>query len=126
MMKNTIKTSWKSYFKICLLLTLLVTSASLSATAADPACDCPAPTASMTGHTDSSASFSWNAVSEATAYELWYVRKEDNLSSTAIRTSNTAITLSGFAPGTYTLYIRTICGGSTSAGYIVVDDLVML
>ncbi len=37
-----------------------------------------------------------------------------------------SITLSGFAPGTYTVYIRTICGGSTSAGYIVVDDLVML
>ena len=125
MMKHAIK-HWQGYLQTAVFLFFFVSVTNLSGSSVEPACDCAVPSATMTDHGSNSASFSWSAVGGATEYQLWYVKKENNHSSSVISTGNTSITISGFAPGTYTVYIRTICGGSMSAGYVVVEDLLMM
>lgn len=116
----------RRYIRKILVLFLLATVTSLSATSVEPACDCMVPSGTMTDHGSSSASFSWNAVGGATEYQIWYVQKDNNHSSSIISTGNTSVTISGFSPGTYTVYLRTVCGGSMSGSVIIADDLLMI
>ncbi|MFN0037817.1 MAG: hypothetical protein ACKVUS_22365 [Saprospiraceae bacterium] len=125
-MKNEIKKSWQCYSKLLYsLLFLVVMHFAASATGLVPELSCPAPTASKTGQSSGSVSYSWSAVSGATSYQVWYLRKEDNFSSGVMSTGNTSITVSGLAPGTYRFYFATGCASETSE-YIIADDLIML
>ncbi len=122
-MNIEVKKSWQFYLKAILLLLLPLTSG--HAQTPTVSATCTAPTVSKTGQTANSVSFSWNAVSGATEYAVWYVRKEDNSTSSTSYTSSTSINFSGLPAGTYCFYFATVCGASTS-DYIIQDDLIML
>lgn len=122
-MRIEVKKSWQLYLKIFLLF--LVPVASGIAQTHSVEVTCIAPTVSKTGQTAGSVSFSWDAVSGATEYVVWYVRKEDNYSSAVMHTSNTSINVSGLSTGTYIFYFATVCGGGTS-DYVIIDDIIMI
>ncbi len=124
-MKNGIKNSWQWYFKLCLLLTLLVpVTIGVNATATRPL-NYEAPSVTQTGQTSSSASFAWGAVSEATGYEVKYVRRQNNYTSPVMSTGNTDITVSQLQWGTYKFYFRAVFEGGVS-DYVIIDDLIIL
>ena len=125
-MKNEIKKSWQGSFKLFYSLLLLVMlHVAASATPPVTLLTCPGPTVSKTGQSSGYVAYSWNTVSGATAYEVRYVRKEDNYTSSVISTGNTSITFSGLAPGTYAFFFVTVCGGELSET-VIIDDLIIL
>ena len=87
-------------------------------------CTCGAPEIVVNSHLQSSISFSWNAVENATAYNVWYHRKEDNFTSQVVIATNSSVLFSNLTDGTYMFYFKTVCGNQTS-GIIITDDLMM-
>ena len=57
-------------------------------------------------------------------YVVFYVRQDDNYTSSQTTTSNTSITYSGLPSGKYNFYIATVCG-STLSDFIVIEDLIL-
>ncbi len=122
-MRIEVKKSWQ--FCLNALIVLLLSLPIGQAQSPSVSATCPEPSVTKTGQTANSVSFSWDAVSGATGYAVWYVRKEDNYSSAVTHTGNTSINYSGLSAGTYCFYFLTECGSSTS-GYIIQDDIIMM
>ena len=85
---------------------------------------CPAPDVSVTEQTASSVTFGWSAVSGASQYRIWYVRREDNYSSQVTTTGGTSATFSNMPSGTYDFYFQTSCGVEGNSAIIVADLLI--
>lgn len=85
---------------------------------------CQAPNATVTGFSSGSVSFSWDGVEGATAYKVYYVRKDDNYTSQEYTTGNTSIAFSELPSGTYDFYFATVCGGQTSS-FLILSDLIL-
>lgn len=124
-MKNNFKISC---LKTCLLFLTLASMNSPFVNATEPVCStCPSPTSWVTGQTANSVSIAWYAEAGATGYELWYCRQEDSFTSPVMSTINTSYTIPNLSPGTYVIFVRTICDGEpsaaapTSGGEVVVD-----
>jgi len=121
-MKNEIKKNWQMYLKILLVLLIPIASGSTNPPVFESTC--PAPQVFLTGQSAGSASFSWNAVSGASEYVVYYVRQGDFYTSAQTHTHNTSITYSGLPSGTYKFYFATVCG-SEQSGIIIIEDLVI-
>lgn len=112
------------------IIGLLLTTVSLQATTAPVANerhDCACGTVGnivKTGQTSNTISFSWDDVSGATGYEVWYVRVADNYTSTPAVITNTGFTFSGLSAGRYVFYITTKCGGEQSEIMVLEDIMV--
>lgn len=114
------------------LLILSIFFAAFTAQASHPAempafyyCSCDAPASiTVTSQTDDTVSFSWTAASGATGYRVWYVRSDDNYTSSFTTVSGTSMIYSGLPPGRYTFHVATICGSTESEG-IILEDLLM-
>jgi hypothetical protein len=120
-MKNASKHGKQALATLLLFFGLLATSFS---TAPGEGSSCDAPAATVTAQGSHSVSFSWNAVSGATGYRVWYVRQEDNFTSQETSTSGTSVNFSNLPSGKYSFYFVTDCGGETSEA-IILDDLLM-
>jgi hypothetical protein len=90
-----------------------------SSNPAAPACGCDAPGVSLTGQTQTSATFGIETPSGEVQYH--YVNKSTNASSGTITTSSSSVTIGGLAPGHYDVYFRSICPGEGVSEYIIVD-----
>ena len=125
-MRFNSKNGWTSIAFLGLLLaTLAMQATNLPTASAVLDCACSAPTnVSVTGHTSSSASFTWDAVAGATGYEVWYVRLDDNYSSAHATVTSNSANFSGLAPGQYVFYVSTRCGDEAS-GIVILEDLLM-
>lgn len=124
-MKKGIKKHWQWCIQLCFLLALLVpVMIGVQATTTRPL-NYEAPSVSQTGQTSSSASFDWNAVSEAIGYEVWYVRRQNNYTSPVMGTGDTDITVSGLTWGTYKFYFRAVFENGVS-DYVIIDDLIIM
>ena len=80
---------------------------------------CPAPEATISDRASNSISFSWDVITGATVYKVWYSRAEDRYISSEITTSGNSISFSTLTPGTYTFYFVTVCTGGTSTNYVI-------
>ncbi len=121
-MKNKVKKNWQWCLNIALVLLIPIVSGFTNLPAVET--NCPGPQAFVTSQSTGAASFSWNAVSEASEYVVYFVRQGDNYTSSQIYTSNTSISFSGLPSGTYNFYFATVCGNGSS-GIIIIEDLVM-
>lgn len=87
-------------------------------------CNCPAVESVEPGRsTGSIYTIEWDAVSGATAYEVWYYRQEGNYTSTVYQTPNTYFAFSNLIAGNYTFYVRAVCTLEKSAVIGVYDIL---
>jgi len=120
-MKNAGKNGKHALATLFFLLAIMVSSFS-APTAMD--CSCPSPNVTLTSHTFTSVSFSWDAIDGATAYKVWYFRTGDNYTSQEVTTDGATISFSNLPAGTYTFYFTTTCGEETSQS-IILDDLLM-
>jgi len=120
-MKNEIKKRWQFS---TIVLVLLIPILSGFTNPALVKLTCPGPQVSVTGHSTGSASFSWNAVSGASEYVVFYIRQSDHYTSAQIHTHNTSISYSGLPAGTYNFYFATVCGSELSE-IIIIEDLVV-
>lgn len=124
-MKNGIKKSWQWCFKLCLVVLLSVpVTIGVNATATGPL-TYQAPSVTKTWQSNGSVSFAWGAVSEATGYEYWYVRRQNQYTSPVMSTGNTDITVSGLSSGTYKFYFRSVFEDGVS-DYVIIDDLIIM
>jgi hypothetical protein len=87
-------------------------------------CNCDSPTITITSQGGGSVAFSWGAVSGATNYEVWYVKRENNFTSQLSTTSGTVMSFNNLPAGTYKFYFKAICGGEGS-NISIMDDLIM-
>ncbi|MBL7828868.1 MAG: fibronectin type III domain-containing protein [Saprospiraceae bacterium] len=85
---------------------------------------CLPPNVTITSQSPNSVCFSWDAVGGSTEYAVWYVRENDNYTSSPIYTGNTSIAFTGLSAGTYNFYFTTVCGMDRSDG-IIIEELVM-
>ena len=122
-MKNTSKAGLRLALAAVLLL---VVSMSMQAGHQNPpavaAIECLSPNPGVTVQSTNSISFSWDAVSGASGYKVWYYRAGDNYTHPESTTGSTGITFSGLPQGNYQFYFATVCSGGLS-DYIIIDIL---
>lgn len=121
-MKNALCKSLPGLFSLLFLLNL--SSPVRAGVPPTPEVTCPAPEVSIAEQAAASVTFTWNAVSGATQYRIWYVRREDNYTSSVITTGGTSVTFSNLPPGTYDFYFQTSCGGEGNSA-IITQDIIM-
>jgi len=121
-MKNKVKKNHRWYYYIVLVLLIPVVSGYTSPPVLE--LTCPGLQVSVTSQSASSASFSWNPVSGASKYVVFYHREGDNYTSSEIYTTSTAISFSGLSSGTYDFHFATVCGSEISS-FIIIEDLVL-
>ncbi len=110
-------------FVFWLLLQPLYPTAPMPAVGAFEGCGCPAATSlQKTGETATSYSFTWTGNTEATSYEVWYVR-DGGFTSSVVTTTATAHTFNNLLPGQHTFYVRVVCDCGTS-GFIGIEDII--
>ncbi|MBC7776493.1 MAG: hypothetical protein H7246_13750 [Phycisphaerae bacterium] len=121
-MQNNVKKNQQWYFKIALVLLIpIVFGFTIPAI---PGTTCPGPQVSVTSQSTGAASFSWNAVSGASEYVVFYVRQGDNYTSPLTYTQGTSIAYSGLSSGRYNFCFATVCGNELSQ-IIIIEDLVI-
>jgi len=120
-MRNKVKKNWQ-YATLVLLLLISILSGFTNPDVVETTC--PGPQVSVTSQSTGFASFSWNTVSGASGYVVFYTRQGDNYTSQQTFTSSTSIAYSGLSSGTYNFYFATVCGGQYSEG-IIIEDLVL-
>ncbi len=87
-------------------------------------CVCPEITnLRKTGQTSTSISYSWSAPTEATLFQVWYVRHSDDYTSESFYTTNCTFTFANLSQGLHTFYFVVLCGSEPS-GLIGVTDLI--
>ena len=119
-MFSSSRKGWAGLAALALFLTLLSLQ---SFTTTD--CECTPPSnGTVTAQTDSSASFSWDVVSGATAYQVWYVRQADSYTGPVSTVSAAAVTFNGLSAGRYVFYLATECGVEVS-DFVVLEDLIL-
>lgn len=122
-MKNASKKGWQALGPVLLLLTLFAARPAAFSAATEPAVTCPAPNVSITEQTLTSIHFAWDQVSGGAVYKVWYVRQEDNYTSSQISTCSGSISFTNLPAGTYDFHFVTVCTGETSTNYVVEDIL---
>lgn len=118
-MKNALCKSLPGLFSLLFLLNL--SNPVRAGVPPTPEVTCPTPEVSITEQAASSVTFSWNAVSGATQYRIWYVRREDNYTSSVITTGGTSVTFSNLTSGTYDFHFQTSCGGDGNSAIIIAE-----
>jgi hypothetical protein len=125
-MKHDIKKSWFTAIAALALFTLILPLHEGRADVRPPAIStCDHPVATVTMQSASAISFAWDAVSGATAYQVRYVRLQDNYNSGTTTTGNTSITYNSLAAGTYRFYFTTVCGMGTSSDYVIAELVII-
>lgn len=89
-----------------------------------PETTCPGPQVAVVSQGAGEVSFSWNTVSGATGYVVYYVRQNDNYTSTPDFTQSTSIAYCDLPSGRYNFCFATVCGSEYSA-IIIIEDLVL-
>jgi hypothetical protein len=89
-----------------------------------PESTCPGPQISLTSQSSGAASFSWNAVSGATEYVVFYIRHGDNYTSPLNYIQSTSFVYSDLPSGKYNFCFATVCGNGLSQ-IIIIEDLVI-
>lgn len=117
------KRLWPWYFKVSLFLLFPLLLGFLPPPT-DHETTCPGPQVSVSSQGSGEVSFSWNAVSGASGYVVYFVREDENYTSFPIFTQNTSIVYSGLPSGRYNFCFATVCGSEYSA-IIIVEDLVL-
>lgn len=79
---------------------------------------------SITHQTDDDISFGWGNDSNALYYRCWYVRVDDNYTSSVTAVQSNYIDYTGLQAGTYHFYFAKV-GSSGILETIVIDDLIM-
>ena len=127
-MKNASKIKWRNTFFLLFGLVFLVQAGSAftvpEKTVQPIEVSCEVPSVSITGRSAGYVSFSWGAVSGTTGYTVYYVRKNDNYTSSPFTTSSTSISFSSLPSGTYDFYFSSNCGSEESE-YVIEADLIM-
>jgi hypothetical protein len=123
-MRNVSKKSWQTVIQMCFLLLLLIQVTSGFSVRPKVCMTCPTPVVNITHQTSSSISFSWNSVTGASYYKVYYQRKEDNYTSSEFSTGDTSMDFSSLPSGTYSFFFTTDCGSEISQ-FVVFDDLIM-
>jgi len=121
-MKNKVKKSWQWYATLVLVLLIPILSGFTNPPIVETSC--PVPQVALTSQSTGSASFSWNAVSGASGYVVFYIRQGDNYTSQQTYTTNRTISYSGLPSGTYNFYFATVCGSENSE-VIIIEDLTL-
>ncbi len=86
-------------------------------------CTCDTPTnVRRTSSTATSITYSWDAVSGATGYNVKYLRLSDSYQSPEWTTTATSYTFTNLTAGAYKFYFATDCGGEVSE-FIVIEDV---
>jgi hypothetical protein len=128
MMKNEFKQRCQLLVKLSFLLLLLVPAVpgiSSNVTPVATEITCPTPNVSKTGQGSGSISFGWGPVSGASSYNVWYVRKDNNTSSSVFNTTANSITFSGLDAGNYRFYFSTVCEDGSSEYIIIEEEVIM-
>jgi hypothetical protein len=112
---------WKA---LLFSLLLLIGSSGFAPPSTNEILSCVIESLQCTANAQGSASYSWGAVSGATAYKVYFVRLADNYTSQEITVSGTSHTFTGLASGTHRFYFAPVCGSGTLE--YVVDDLVII
>ncbi len=60
---------------------------------------------------ESSATISWDALTDATAYQIYYVRESDGFRSQNFSTQALSYTFTGLEEGTYTFHVEALNNG---------------
>lgn len=125
-MKNSVKSRSNRGWKTLLFsLFLLIGSSGFSAPPSVTATlSCVIESLQGSAQSQGTASFSWNAVSGASGYKLYYVRLADSYTSQQITVSGTAHTFTGLSSGSHRFFFAPICGGGTLE--YITDDLIVL
>lgn len=63
-----------------------------------------------TGPSQGNVSYSWNSVSGASGYKVYYVRLSDSYTSPVYTTGSTSMPFYGLASGTYRFFFAADCG----------------
>lgn len=77
----------------------------------------------VSSQTSSSVSLSWDAVSGATGYKLYYTKEGEPGQSPDHTTTNTNYTFNNLSTGRYSFYVETICDETSSTATIIVVDV---
>lgn len=104
------------------VLPFFMTNARTATTPAKPL-SCLAPGVSVINQGSNFVTFGLETPADACQY--YYVRKDNNASSGVMSTSNSTVTISGLAPGTYDFYFRSVCEGNETSEYIISELLLM-
>ncbi len=124
-MKKQVKVSSPVWFKAFLLTILLFTGATgFSAAPERMPSSCIIENLQRTGPSQGSVSYSWNSVSGATVYKVYYVRLSDSYTSPVYSTSSTYMPFSGLTAGTYRFYFAPVCGEDTLE--YIADEVVII
>lgn len=126
---NSLKIQFSNYLQLAVLAFLpalaAFTSAPVKPAVTSAIFTCSAPSPSRTGQSHGANTYAWSAVSGATQYAMFYVRKSDGFTSSVTYTTATSHTFSGLTAGNYAFYFATVCDGAALSDYIIVDDMVI-
>lgn len=126
---NTLKIDFSRYLGLLVLLVLPTFSAfpikpvHSSAPAIVLTCTPPSPT--RTGQVPGANTYSWSAVSGATQYAAYWVRKSDGATGQITYTTATSVTFSGLPAGDYAFCFATVCSGSVS-DFVIIEDVIIV
>jgi hypothetical protein len=121
-MENNVKKNRQWYFSMAIVLLIPIVFGFTNPIV--PESTCPGPQISLTSQSSGAASFSWNAVSGATEYVVFYVRQGDNYTSPLTHTQSTSFAYSGLPSGKYNFCFATVCENGLSQ-IIIIEDLVI-
>lgn len=112
---------WKA---LLFSLLLLIGSSGFAPPSANEPLSCVIESVQCTANAQGSASYSWGAVSSATAYKVYYVRLADGYTSQVSTVSGTSHTFTGLASGTHRFFFAPVCGSGTLE--YVIDEIIVI
>jgi hypothetical protein len=119
-MQNNIKNGLLGLLILCCCIAL---PATLSRATDTDAFTCEKPTASVTAQGADYVEFAVDLPAGSTTYQYWYENQGDNVNSPIYTASASSLTISDLEPGTYKVYLCTVCGSETSA-YIITEIII--
>ncbi|MCC7465765.1 MAG: hypothetical protein IT261_05825 [Saprospiraceae bacterium] len=124
-MKKPVKLQTIRRWKALLFsLLLLIGSSGFAPPSANEPLSCVIESVQCTANAQGSASYSWGAVSGATAYKVYYVRLSDGFTSPVSTVSGTSHTFTGLSSGAHRFYFAPVCGSGTLE--YISDDIIVL
>ncbi|MBK8566133.1 MAG: hypothetical protein IPN76_23020 [Saprospiraceae bacterium] len=88
---------------------------------------CPLTTGVFTANkSGGDISFDWNNCSGGCVqYLVKYIRRQDNYQSQEFTTGTSAYSFSNLPSGNYDFYFATDCGGGSTSGWIIIEELII-
>lgn len=124
-MKKQIKIQGLAWFKGFLFTILLLSGATgFTHTPDFKPLNCIIENLQRTGPSQGTVAYSWDAVSGASLYKVYYVRLSDGSTSSIYSTSSTSINLTGLSSGAYRCYFAPVCGNGPLE--YITDDVIIL